>query len=203
LPTRVRGRKGGSRALVSPRGLAVRPTSARVREAIFNILGQRCDGDRVLDLYAGTGALAIEAGARGAAELVLVEHDPAAIEAIHANLARMGLTERAEVLPLDAAAAVERLARRGVRFDLVLADPPYGTGEVGRVLGALAAHPILAERGVVVLEHAHREEPPGQVGTLQCVDQRRYGQTAVCFYREEAVEDPRATTSAAKKGDPA
>jgi len=203
MSTRVRGRVGGGRALVTPRGLAVRPTSARVRKSIFDILGQRCDGDRVLDLYAGTGALAIEAGVRGASALVLVEREPAALRAIHTNLALVDLADRAEVMRADAVDAVRRLASRGERFDLILADPPYGTGEIERVLAALERHPLLTPGGVLVLEHAPREETPAQAGALQRIDQRRYGQTAVSFFREEAAEDTDGTTIAATKGDSA
>jgi 16S rRNA (guanine966-N2)-methyltransferase len=202
MSTRVRGRVGGGRALATPRGLAVRPTSGRVRKAIFDILGQRCDGDRVLDLYAGTGALAIEAGVRGASALVLVEREPPALRAIHTNLGRVGLDDRAEVIRADAVDAVRRLASRGERFDLILADPPYGTGEIERVLAAIERHPLLAPGGVMVLEHAPREETPTQAGALRRVDQRRYGRTAVSFFREDVAEVTDTTPIAATKGDP-
>lgn len=186
-----------------PKGLAVRPTAARVREAIFDILGQRCDGDRVLDLYAGTGALAIEAGTRGAAALVLVEQAPEALRAIRTNLERVGLSGQAEILQADAVEAVRRLSGRGERFDLILADPPYRRGEVARVLDTLARHPLLADGGVIVVEHDPREGPPERVPALRCSDQRRYGQTSVSFFRPDADDGAPETTADARKGDPA
>ena len=174
------------RSLSVPRGLAVRPTSARVLEAIFNILGQRCDGDVVCDLYAGSGALAIEAAIRGASRIVLVEQDRGAVRAIRANVARRATGCVSEVLQADVVEGLERLARRGERFDLVLADPPYDRGEVDRVLAAVQRCSVLAEDGVMVIEHSPRERGQERYEDLSRVDERKYGQTSVSFFEQGA-----------------
>ena len=122
-----------------------RPTAARVREAIFNILGAAVAEARVLDLFAGTGALGIEALSRGAAAAVFVEDHPEALKGLRRNLETLGLVERSQVLPLPVAAALRKLAARGEPFDLVFLDPPYGgdvaaghPGSPGRVATAPA-----------------------------------------------------------------
>lgn len=171
----------GGRRLVSPRGEVARPTPDRVREALYSILGS-VEGAVVLDLYSGTGALAIEALSRGAARAVLVEKDRASRGAIETNLETLGLTRRAELLFSDVTRALPRLASRGERFDLVLADPPYA--EAGAQLPAvlLALPPLLSPEARVVLEHGRRMDSPPAPPGLVFEDSRRYGETALSFY---------------------
>ena len=107
----------------------IRPTAAKVREAVFNILGPWVHGVRVLDLFAGTGALGIEALSRGAAAAVFVEDHPGALKVLRRNLEALGLTEMTTVWPLPVAAALKKLAGRGEGFGLAFLDPPYGGGE--------------------------------------------------------------------------
>jgi len=171
-----------------PKGTKVRPTSDRVREAIFDILGQRCDGDRVLDLYAGTGALGIEALVRGAAQAVLVEIDASVARTIRRNLDRLVPEADTKLEQMDAVEALRRLAGRQRRFDLIFADPPYDRGEVLKVLAALDEHPVLGEGGVLVIEHSPHERAPERLGGITRVEDRRYGQTQVSFYKEAAAE---------------
>ena len=116
-----------------------RPTAAKVREAIFNILGAAVAEARVLDLFAGTGALGIEALSRGAAAAVFVEDQPEALKGLRRNLETLGLADRSQVLPLPVAAALRQLAARGAPFGLVFLDPPYGGGVAAATLSALAA----------------------------------------------------------------
>ncbi len=125
-----------------------RPTAARVREAIFNILGAAVAEARVLDLFAGTGALGIEALSRGAAAAVFVEDHPEALKGLRRNLETLGLLDRSQVLPLPVAAALRKLAARGEPFDLVFLDPPYGGGVAEATLMALAASPPALAPGV-------------------------------------------------------
>ena len=120
--------------VLSPVQGRTRPTAAKVREAIFNILGAAVAEARVLDLFAGTGALGIEALSRGAAAAVFVEDHPEALKGLRRNLETLGLLERSQVLPLPVAAALRKLSARGAPFGLVFLDPPYG-GERG------AGHP--------------------------------------------------------------
>jgi 16S rRNA (guanine966-N2)-methyltransferase len=186
MTTRVAGFRGsrGGKLSVPP---GARPTSSRVRKAIFDILGQSCEGEQVLDLFAGAGSLGIEAASRGAASVVFVERDREAAECVRRNVRRLARDRPTRVLEMDVQRALEQLDREGVRFDLVFADPPYGGADIEPVLNALANRSILGSAAVVVVEHSSRESIPDRCGALVRTDQRRYGQTNVSFY-EETVE---------------
>lgn len=179
---RVAAGEAKGRRLRVPRGVAVRPTQDRVREAIFNALGERVVDSEVLDLFAGVGTLGIEALSRGARRAVFVELDPRTAAGLRANLQAAGLTGRAEVWRADALRALRRLAQRGDRFDLVFLDPPYRSGWLGRALRALSDSPVLREGAVVVAEGA-RDEPVETEG-LEVTWRRTYGDTAVTFLRK-------------------
>ncbi|HEX2484092.1 MAG TPA: 16S rRNA (guanine(966)-N(2))-methyltransferase RsmD [Myxococcota bacterium] len=168
------------RRLRAPRGAAVRPTSDRVRESVFARLPELA-GARVLDLFAGTGALGIEALSRGAAEAVFVERAGPALACLEANLASLGLAERSRVLRGAVHGALARLARERARFDLVLVDPPYGAADTGPALRALADAGLLAPGGTLVFETSRRH-PPERVPGLVIADERRYGDTVVARY---------------------
>jgi 16S rRNA (guanine966-N2)-methyltransferase len=168
--------------LVAPRGWKVRPTSDRVREAIFSALGDRVEGARVLDLYCGTGALAIEALSRGAATASLVDHDtrPAL-----GNVERLGLGERTELIRGDVGRWLSRVSETpdAGKFDLVFVDAPYRLAD--RVARDLDNHLplLLAPGGRAVIESGARS--PLRIGTLARLRQRRYGAADVSFYAEE------------------
>lgn len=173
----------GGRRLVAPRGTATRPTSERVREALFSMLGE-LGGARVLDLYAGSGALGLEALSRGATLGVLVESSRTALAALRKNVASLGLGDECRVV----ASAVER-ASAALRslgpFSLVLVDPPYALvadGTVPRLLDELLAAGIAEPGASLVLEHASRDAPPTLAGA-DLERTRRYGDTAVTVYR--------------------
>jgi len=181
----IAGRYGG-RTLVAPAGPATRPTADRVREALFSVLGHIEDA-RVLDLFAGTGALGIEALSRGAAHATFVENARPALRALGQNLHALALDDVTTVLPL----AVERVLKappwEPQTFDLIFLDPPYAVVRSGRFTDALAK---AVERGLVsalnpdgrvILEHASAERPPTVSGiTLEAT--RVYGDTALSFY---------------------
>ncbi len=171
--------KGRSLAPVKGR---IRPTAAKVREAIFNILGPAVTGIRVLDLFAGTGALGIEALSRGATAAVFVEEHPGALKVLRRNLTDLGLMDRSAVWPLPVAAALKKLAGRGERFGLAFLDPPYGGGAAVAALGALAVFDLLLPGAPVVVEHSRRETLPEVCGQLERLEVRRYGDTQVAFY---------------------
>ena len=171
----VGGSYGGRRLRPAPPG--VRPTSDRVREALYARL-EGLEGARVLDLYAGTGALGIEALSRGAKEAVFVDRAPRALAALRANLAALGLGATQRVVRGDAVAVVARLGRDRQRFDLVLLDPPYAAGELGRALEAIEGADLLAAGALVVVEHSRRQPLP-RLRRLAAVDQRRYGDTVI------------------------
>ncbi|HVP30478.1 MAG TPA: 16S rRNA (guanine(966)-N(2))-methyltransferase RsmD [Myxococcota bacterium] len=173
----IAGRFGGRR-LRAPRGAGVRPTSERVREALFSAL-EPVEGARVLDLFAGTGALGIEALSRGASRAVFVESAHHALEVLRANLASLALGEtEARVCPGDARAALRRLAASGERFDLVFMDPPYAAGLLASVLQAVVQARILAAGARVVVESSRRHPVPAVEG-LSPIDARRYGDTTL------------------------
>ena len=178
---RVVAGKWGGRTFRAPRGISVRPTTDRVREAVFSMLGGDAEGSVVLDLFAGTGAMAIEALSRGAVRAVLVESSPAALGALRANLALLE-AEGAICLPLDYREAIRRLSAKGRTFDLVFLDPPYGKGLVGLSAGLLSRAGILAPGAVVVAERASRDPVETLPAGWRERAERRYGDTRITLY---------------------
>lgn len=173
---RVTGGRLRSRRLQSPpRG--VRPTADRVREAIFARIGD-LTGAAVADLYAGTGALGIEAISRGAEMVVFVERAARCLSVLRRNLADLGLDTGVRVEAGDVSRVLRDLGCRGARFDLILLDPPYRSTEARRALTALTAARVLAEGAVVVVESGRRHPVPVVAGFTP-VDERRYGDTVV------------------------
>lgn len=162
------------------RGLAVppgaRPTEGRVREALFSIWADRLEGARVLDLFAGSGVVGLEALGRGAVSVLCVDDDPRAVKILGANASR--LAERLEVRRLSLPAGLVKLSGA---FDLVFADPPYELDDYEELLKGV--QPLLAGEAEVVVEHSSRRELPVEAGRLVRVDVRRYGESALSFYR--------------------
>lgn len=175
------------RRIRSPKGLGTRPTSDLLRQAIFNVVGIRIQGARVLDLYAGTGALGLEALSRGAAEATFVERARSALASLRANLATLGVAARSRVVAHDALAALEVLARAGERFDCVFLDPPYAGESAARCVETLAPGWILSDNAVLIVQAFHRTELPERIGTLRRGWQRRYGETRLTLYRKESA----------------
>ena len=177
---RVTGGLYRGRYLAVPPG--ARPTEGRVREALFSIwLEPLEEGARLLDLFSGSGVVGLEAAGRGALRVVCVERDRRSFSMLQSNRDRLGesLVEiRRSALP----AALGELAARGDGpFDLVFADPPYRFSAYGELLAAI--EPLLAEHGEVAIEHSGRTPMPPEAGGLVRVDQRRYGECALSFYR--------------------
>jgi 16S rRNA (guanine966-N2)-methyltransferase len=173
---------GGSlrgRVLRAPGGAATRPTSEKVREAVFDILGSVA-GDHVLDLFAGSGALGIEALSRGAIHATFVDAARPAVAAIRNNLRELGLEDRATVVPSDAVASAAR-RQPNAPWRLVFVDPPYRSDLATRAVLALPGE-RLAPGAVVVIEHDRHNAPPDLLGSLLRTDQRRYGDTLISFF---------------------
>jgi 16S rRNA (guanine966-N2)-methyltransferase len=182
----VGGRARGRRLLGPPKGLGIRPTSDRVREAIFDVLTAAMPAGvrgRAIDLFAGTGALGIEALSRGAERVIFIEKNPAAGRLIEENLRRSGFSDRARVRIDHADRALAAMGRDGeAPFDLAFLDPPYGDGSGPPHAATLASLGLLAPEGIVILELGSdelRNDPPG----LASFRLKRYGGTRVAFLR--------------------
>jgi 16S rRNA (guanine(966)-N(2))-methyltransferase RsmD len=173
------GRAKGTQ-LRGPRG-GVRPTADRVKDALFNSLAPRLAGARVLDLFAGTGGLGIEALSRGAERAVFVERDARAAAAIRANLAAAHLQGPGQVRRAGVDTEIAVLEGEGAEFDLVILDPPYGQALQARTLRRLAGSPLLAAGALIVAE-GHWRDDPGDIAGLARTRTSRYGETALWFY---------------------
>ncbi|WP_020142796.1 16S rRNA (guanine(966)-N(2))-methyltransferase RsmD [Terracoccus sp. 273MFTsu3.1] len=182
--TRIISGTAGGRRLQTPPGTSTRPTSDRVREALFSRLEHRglLEGARVLDLYAGSGALGLEAASRGAAQVLLVESHKAAAKVIRANVAVIG-HPAVRVLADTVERALAAGPPAGVRMDLVLIDPPYDVSEdaLSAVLAALVGHQWLARDAFVVVERSSRSPQPTWPEGLELSGEKRYGETAMWF----------------------
>jgi 16S rRNA (guanine966-N2)-methyltransferase len=177
-----------SRILKSLKGLDLRPTSDRLRETLFNVLGPGVAGSRFIDLFAGTGAIGIEALSRGAAEVVFVENHPPAVALIRRNLETLHIRSGATVLATDALRGLEKLASRKKRdspgYDFVFFDPPYvAAKDYARVLEFLGSTYLLASSGIVIAEHRRKFDLPENVGMLRCYRILKQGDAALSFYR--------------------
>ncbi len=167
------------RKLATPKDLSLRPTSDRVKESIFNILGGQVEGGTVLDLFAGTGNLGIEALSRGAKEVIFVEKGKQALRLIQRNLAQFKMEERSELLPTDANRAIGILRQRGKTFDLIFMDPPYEQGLIERTLSKLNSRPIFHEDSIVVVEHHRREPLSSAAKGWNLIRERQIGETVI------------------------
>ena len=175
---RITGGRFSGRRLSVPPG-AVRPTADRVRESLFARLGD-LTGKRVLDLFAGSGALGFEALSRGAVSAVFVDRSPAVLAAVRANAAALGVESAVELRRGEAGGVLKRLA--GTRcFDLAFLDPPYSSDRLAVALRELAASSLLEADAVVVAE-SDRRHPPGAIEGLAAIDERRYGDTLITWF---------------------
>ena len=181
-----------SRMLVAPRGMKTRPTSDRLRETLFNVLAPRIEGARFVDLYAGSGAVGIEAISRGARYCWFAESAPAAVKAIRENLAALKIANGYSIEGRGAAALLGELRKRGTSVDLVFLDPPYeAEAEYARTLEFIGAHAdvLLAEDARVIAEHRSKEELAEQYGALERVRVLKQGEAAFSFYARRPDSD--------------
>jgi len=178
----IGGEKRGHR-LAEWHGAGIRPLRDRVRTALFDILGEGVVGAEFLDLFAGTGAVGLEALSRGARRATFVDSSGKAVRIIRENIRRLGYQARAEVIQADALEAIRWLARRGRRFHLAFLGAPYASDLALRAAAALGAFPPLWPGALVVVEAFHKTEPPGSYGGLRLESVRDYGETRLAFYR--------------------
>ncbi len=166
----------------------IRPTSDRVREALFNILTTDIPGSTVLDLYAGTGALGIEAMSRGAEAAIFVDQSRQALELIHTNLSNCFPSPNASLVQLNLSRpdSIRRLQKKfppTLRFDLVFLDPPYEKKLAENTLQMVEKCSIVQDNGLIIVEERKGEQLPEQCGSLELFDQRQYGETGLWIYR--------------------
>ena len=171
------------RQLRTLEGDDVRPTTDRVKEAMFSIIQFDIEGRRILDLFAGSGQLGIEALSRGAKEATFVDREKRSVAVVKENLAKTGFDKNSRVVQTD---AFSFLRMTGGEFDIVFLDPPYGTGMLQKTLGMLST--CVAQGGTVICEHPHGEEMPETAGELGIYRTYKYGRTALTVYRRQSEE---------------
>lgn len=184
----AKGRKVGSRKAFVSRGDSddLRPTAAKVRQAIFNILAGNIEGSSFLDLYAGTGAVGIEALSRGAGHVVFVEDNPARISIIKDLLEKFGFIGRASVVK---AQAVSFLRKSTGSFDIIFLDPPYATDELALSLPIIDESMLVRKEGIVIAEHSSKKALTCPLKNLMLRKSYRYGDTALTLYEYSANEE--------------
>jgi 16S rRNA (guanine(966)-N(2))-methyltransferase RsmD len=185
----ISGTSKGRRLAAPKHHHTLRPTSDRVKESIFNILGEEVGGKVVLDLFAGTGNLGVEALSRGAERAVFVEKGRRALQLIHKNLLHCGMEGRSEILSKDANRAIGILNQKGETFDLILMDPPYEKGLIRKTLMKLQSLRIYHEDSILVIEHDRREPLPEVVDGWDLIRQRRIGDTVISFLTPRLFPD--------------
>lgn len=179
---RIIGGTAKGRRLASFKGMHIRPTTDRVREAIFNILPRPFPFKDVLDLFAGTGAMGLEALSRGAKTAAFIDDDPKAVRVIKKNLGLCKFTDRAVVICNDVQSSLNLMTKRGARFDLIFIDPPYSAPLMGAVLNYIDDKKLLDGDGLIVAESSKRMVWDGKLENTELFDRRRYGDTIVSFY---------------------
>ena len=183
---RITGGQVKGRIIASPKGMDIRPTSDRVREAIFNLIGQDLSGLKVLDLFAGTGSLGIESLSRGIQHAVFVDNSQQAIKLIRKNLATCGFEDSGTVLKRDLKkSATLNHPVLQQRFDLLFLDPPYRQNMLIPLLEKISTAEILSKGSRVVVELSKKEILPSSFGNLKTAGSRRYGDTMITIYAHE------------------
>ena len=172
--------KGRKLTAVKTRG--IRPTRDSVKESIFAMIQGHVEGSTVLDLFAGTGNLGLEALSQGAKKAIFVEKERTPLRALVKNRDLCGFQDRAEIISQDVEVALNALMRRGERVDLVFVDPPYGKGYVDKTLRFISTHGIVRKRGVIIVEHGSAEDPSSWEN-LSLVKQKRHGDTVVSIFQ--------------------
>lgn len=179
----VKGRKVAFKAAPE----SMRPTSSKVREAIFDIIRDRIKGASFLDLYAGTGGVGIEALSRGAGEVAFVESNGLRVKMINHLITEFGFRERSRVIKGEAYDFIKRESERRHKYDIIFLDPPYHSEELMKVLPLIGGGGVLEDRGIVIAEHSSKTALPDVIGRLNLIRDYRYGDTTLTLYRKEAI----------------
>jgi len=182
----AKGRKTAPKRLLSKmsQGERLRPTSAKVREALFDILRNRIEEASFADLFAGTGTVGFEALSRGARHVVFVEPDGMRFKTIKGSVSALGFQDRSEVIKCEARDFLEKSVGRGDKYDIFFLDPPYQSDEIDKVLPIIGEGNLLSERCLVIVEHFSKKKLPETAGTLKMEKTYRYGDSTLTFYRK-------------------
>jgi 16S rRNA (guanine(966)-N(2))-methyltransferase RsmD len=179
---RVIGGKVKGKKLLSEKGLNTRPTADKVKESIFNILTRDFKDKEVLDLFAGTGNLGIEALSRGASKAVFIESSRHVLPVLEKNLRNCGFTDISQIIGTTVEKGIKILEKGGHRFDFIFLDPPYRRGILKDTLVKISRSDILKDNALVIAEHSSSEMVEGDIERLILTDQRRYGTTLISFF---------------------
>nr|WP_314045218.1 16S rRNA (guanine(966)-N(2))-methyltransferase RsmD [uncultured Leptotrichia sp.] len=171
-----------NRKINSREGRETRPTLERIKEAIFSIIGDKVVDAKFLDLYSGTGNIAIEALSRGAKRAVMIEQDKEALRIIIDNIDTLGLTNVSRAYKNDVSRAIEILGRKNEKFDIIFLDPPYKENISISTIEKVSENNILAEGGIIISEHSIYEKMPEKIGNFVKYDERNYNKKIVTFY---------------------
>lgn len=174
-----------ARKLASLKGRKIRPTSDRIREALFSILSVKIENALVLDLFAGTGALGIEALSRGAFKTVFIDNSKESIQIINKNIEVCGIKERTEVILHDASNILSSKIFLSRKFDIIFMDPPYDKGLIGNIFENVGLLNVINDDSIIIAEHSIRENDLEKVAGFDLYDKRTYGETLISFFRKK------------------
>jgi len=182
----VAGKNRGNK-LKSPKGLFIRPTSQKVREALFDVIGTSIQGACFLDLFAGSGAVGIEALSRGAKKVLFIEKELKCIKIIKENLEKTKNTQNAIVHKLDFLSGLKALAKKNYLLDYIFIDPPYNMGLVNISLSEISKLPILHKSSLIIAQHYKRETVNDNLNNFKLVKQRKYGECFLSFFKYGSI----------------
>lgn len=173
------------RRLNAPSGLGLRPTSDKVKEALFNIISNQIGGAAFLDLYAGTGSVGMDALSRGAQDVVFVENNKKHLQFLKKNVSSCTFEGRAEIFAVAASDFLKKVKRSTRLFDIIFIDPPYESSEVEKILPMLHEGDMITDQGMVIIEHFHKKTLPEKSGNLFLLKKYKYGETILSFYAKK------------------
>ncbi|MDV2885395.1 16S rRNA (guanine(966)-N(2))-methyltransferase RsmD [Alkalihalophilus pseudofirmus] len=177
----ISGEKKGLSIKAVP-GVSTRPTTDKVKESIFNMIGPYFNGGLALDLYAGSGGLGIESLSRGVEKVIFVDQDRKAVQTIKENLKQCGLSEQAEVYRNDSDRALKALIKRELAFSLIFLDPPYAKQKLSSDISIISDHGLLEKEGMIVCEHDAKVEMPDKINELTLIRAETYGDTTITIF---------------------
>lgn len=182
---KVLGGKAKGRKIATVRGRKTRPTLQSVKKSIFDTLGTEVVGAKVLDLFAGTGSLGVEALSRGSKEVTFVEVNRRVLDKLRENLSLLGFDKQSKLVNQDALRVVRRLWKEGIKYKIVFADPPYGNNLIFNIIEIFRVCDIFESGAFLVIEHSKKIDLPHQIGHLTLSNTKKFGETCVSLYRKE------------------